>query len=389
MQKIKPYEKELLLKCLSGEATTEEMQFAWDWIHVNESHAAYYESLKESWISNAVNQEVSSQQMETSWNRIKNKIQKETPQKTAPKRPAIHGTFYVSMPWARLAAAIVFAFIFGGTGTFLYINLEKTMADASEYYTIEAPRGAKSRITLTDGSEVWLNAGSKLKYPKNFNQDNRNLYLEGEGYFVVAHNENIPFKVHASGLVVKALGTEFNVKAYPGEDRIETTLVKGSVSIIRNGQRDESDGVVLLPNQKASFFTDTHLVTETTTPAAETNLAMTDIITRPARVRVENNINTEVSTSWKEKRWVFEREKLGSLVLKLERHYDMEFVLENDELKEFHLSGTLEEESIEQVMQALQLTLPINYEVKHNKVYLSINPAKLNNYKQLLRKQNQ
>jgi transmembrane sensor len=391
MKRIKAYEKELLLKCLRGEATLNEQQDAWDWIHESEGNRAYYKMLQEAWISNSLNNPVENRQIEGSWKRVEKKI-KPQPERSYRERERIfHGTFYISLPWHRLVAAVIFAFILGGIGSIWFYNAQSKIKNQDQYYTIEAPRGAKSMITLTDGSKVWLNAGSRLKYPRTFNQQNRDVFLEGEGYFIVAKNEAINFRVHTSDIVVQALGTEFNVKAYAEEGRIETTLVKGSVSISRNDSPANVQSIVLQPNQKASFFVDNYNVEDIDAGIpvqTANNRAIIKPEPRPARLAIENNINTEVSTSWKEKRWVFERESMKSLATKLERQYDVEIDFRDSELKDFHLTGTLEEESIEQVLMALQLTIPISFEIKHKDVSLSINPKKIDNYKQLLRTKN-
>ena len=91
---------------------------------------------------------------------------------------------------------------------------------------VTAPLGSTSEIVLPDSSRVWLNAGSRIKYTTTFNQNNRMLYLEGEGYFRVAKNKQLPFVVDAYGFEVKAIGTEFNVKAYKEDAIIETTMVR-------------------------------------------------------------------------------------------------------------------------------------------------------------------
>ncbi len=376
-----------MLKCLDGNATDFELKEAWDWVHESESNKAFFEAIKELWLLNAVNKPVETTIVNQSWERIQKKITPVSEFKNNKKRLPALGVFNISMSWGRLVAAILFAFLLGGTASIFIIQQIKSFSRES-YFTVEAPRGAKSRITLTDGSQVILNAGSKIRYPRSFNQNNRNLYLEGEGYFVVARNENLKFRVYTAGLVVEALGTEFNVKAYPEEGMVETTLVKGSVSINREGNNQNTQPIVLLPNQKASFFTNAISVESTAPAEKQKSPQLANIVTTPARIRIENNINTEVSTSWKEKRWIFERESLGALAIKLERHYDVKIEFETQEIRDFHLTGTLEEESIEQVLLALQLTLPINFDIRHNKVYLTINQSKIRNYKQLLKNKN-
>lgn len=374
-------DKDLLLRCLSGEATLEEQQQAWQWIHTDETHQRYYKSLQESWISSSLSQPSDSRQMEKSWKKVKQRVRFTQKPNEANKEDIFKNSFRISLPWKRLVAAILFAFILGAAGTIGYFKYLERIINRDANFTVEAPRGAKSLVNLSDGSRVWLNAGSSIRYTVSFNRGNRDIFLEGEGYFIVAKNRKLAFRVHTSNLVVEALGTEFNVKAYPEEGRVETTLVKGSVSIM--GSHLNKETILMKPNQKVSFYTE-HFAQNI---PADTIPIPVEQPLQPARIKIENNVNTEVVTSWREKRWVFNRESLGTLAVKLERQYDVKVIFMDEEIKNFHLSGALEEESIEQVLQAIQLTLPIQFDVKHDRVYLSTDRQKLKNYRQLIRNQ--
>lgn len=396
MKEVTRSETELLLKCLRAEASDYEQVRAWNWIHENESNRAYYHSLKEAWIANAINKPTESVNIEESWRKVEQKIKISNSKPFTQFQYSKKGRISkLSLSWQGLAAAVIGALLIGGASTIVFFNNQVGLFSNYEQYSIiESPRGSKTLVTLSDGSKVWLNAESRLRFNRTFNKNNRDVYLEGEGYFVVSKNENLNFRVHTSDIIIKAIGTEFNVKAYPEEGRIETTLVEGSVSISRNEPQRNAQTIVLKPNQKASF-----LVSNPQPAIDASNMDRKDnqlldsydvaqfakAAPQPARLVIENNINTEVITSWKEKRWVFERERMISLVAKLERQYDIDFIFLDPELKDFHLTGTLEEESLEQVLKALQLTLPIDFRVDHNHVYLSINQELLDSYKQILR----
>lgn len=385
MTKVRKTDKDLLIKCLQGTAEPYEQEMAWEWIHESEANKAYYEKLKTAWISKKVGEPVDAAQMKRSWENISKKIEKSRSLKKAGGAGTFHSTFYVTMAWNRLAAAVILAFMIGGIGTVVFLSMLNSAKTIGESFTIEAPRGAKSVVSMADGSRIWLNAGSKITYSEAYNKKNRDIFLEGEGYFEVAKNENINFRVYAADIVVSALGTSFNVRAYPEDGVVETTLVEGSVSIRRASASDQSEGIILEPNQRASFYTDRFTVNRAN---REENLVSNgEASPKPMRVRLQSNINTEISTSWKNKKWVFEREKLGSLAQKLERQYDINIIFEDDEIKDFVLTGTLEEESVEQVLAALQLTLPITFSIQHSDVHLRIDKRKIDAYRQLLRTQ--
>lgn len=117
--------------------------------------------------------------------------------------------------------------------------------------TVEAPLGSRSRIVLSDGSVVWLNAGSRLSYASDFARQDRYIKLEGEGYFEVTHNDKLPFIVQTADIDVKVLGTKFSVKSYGDEENIEVILAEGSVNFIN--KNDLQASLVLTPEQQAVY----------------------------------------------------------------------------------------------------------------------------------------
>jgi ferric-dicitrate binding protein FerR (iron transport regulator) len=161
----------------------------------------------------------------------------------------------------RIAVAMVLLFAAGSLFSFFIFNRAPERIPVS-YSEIKAPLGARSEIRLPDGSTVWLNAGSKIRYQNVFNKENRFISLEGEAYFKVAKNPDLPFNVKTGGLNIVAIGTEFNVKAYNDEGIIETTLVEGKVSIKHDQKAfKKSETVVLEAHQKAVFVKENQQLT--------------------------------------------------------------------------------------------------------------------------------
>ena len=153
-----------------------------------------------------------------------------------------------------IAAVFCIAFFLGTLFNRHTDKINKGQAFSSvRYNEIKAPLGARSEIRLNDGTEVMLNAGSSLKYSTDYNLHNRDLVLDGEAYFKVAKNINLPLIVNAGNLNIKATGTEFNVKAYSDDEMIETTLVDGKVEISPKGNIDKNRILILKPNQKAIY----------------------------------------------------------------------------------------------------------------------------------------
>ncbi len=149
----------------------------------------------------------------------------------------------VLVKWFTRVAAIMLFPVLSVLFYYMSFNnkIQKQFFSASvDSLEIIAPIGSRAVVQLSDGSVVHLNYGSKIKYPQKFIGDTREILLSGEGYFEVAHNPQKPFVVKTSGVNVKALGTVFNVMAYPGEEKVNTTLVKGKVVV----ERKTSDGDV-------------------------------------------------------------------------------------------------------------------------------------------------
>jgi transmembrane sensor len=131
-------------------------------------------------------------------------------------------------------------------GTVVFMAVDADSATASKLNTVTTPQGGVFKVTLSDGSMVMLNAGSKLTFPAGFRGPDRKVYVEGEAFFRVAKNAEKPFIVNVGGNEIKVLGTQFNVSSYPETGGVETTLVEGSVSI----SNTEGNNVVLKPNQQ-------------------------------------------------------------------------------------------------------------------------------------------
>lgn len=208
------------------------------------------------------------------------------------------------------------------------------------YNTLKTPKGVKYKLVLADGSTVWLNAESSLKYPVRFSGKQREVFLtEGEAFFDVEKNKEKPFIVNFSNHKLKVLGTEFNVKAYKEEDFEQITLVEGSVSI----SNDEAS-VLLKPNQQAMIHK------------------------AKAEVSVES-VNTDLYTVWKDDVFMYKQERLAVIMRDLERQYDMIIFYENQNLKEKTFSMRVSKpNSFTEILDYLEITGKVQFEIKGNTI---------------------
>ncbi len=285
-------------------------------------------------------------------------------------------------PLLRIAAIFLLAFVTGGTLSFFLFNNDEQHLTVA-YNEIIAPLGARSEVILPDGSTVWLNAGSKIRYQDAFNKKNRDIFLEGEAYFKVVKNGHLPFNVKTANINVVALGTEFNVKAYNDEDVIETTLIEGKVSISHNENiLKKSDIILLEPNQTAVYVKENRKLTvKDINTIRESKPEVIKL--KKSTVYVTAAINPAPIVSWKNNKLIFKGEELSDLLVKLERKYNVTFVYESDDIKEFRFTGTLEDETLTQVLDFIKLSAPIDYELEGKTVKISENSEmkmKFNNY---------
>jgi ferric-dicitrate binding protein FerR (iron transport regulator) len=235
-------------------------------------------------------------------------------------------------------------------------------------------------VELPDGTLVTLNAGSNLHYDTSYGQGTREVWLEGEGYFNVVKNASIPFIVKAKDVIIKALGTEFNVKAYPEENIIQTTLVNGIVTVRQTNTTDNNaQEITLKPRQTVTYYEQIaakHTLQDN--PEAQPATSVLSPVKTAEKVTIEkvelkNNVKPELYTSWKDPRWVIESEPLSDLARKLERRYDVQIVISDDALKQYPFNGTLTDETLEQVLDIMKSIAPINYSLHKKTVTLTIN----------------
>ncbi|MDR0863841.1 MAG: FecR family protein [Candidatus Symbiothrix sp.] len=290
----------------------------------------------------------------------------------------------------QVAAAVVIFML----GIFSYHYYSQFQSPEVAYYETIVPLGAKSQIVLTDGTKIWLNAGSRLRYPTTYSVSNRNVFLEGEAFFEVATNKSLPFEVKTSMLNVKATGTAFNVKAYPGDSIIETILVEGTVEVSRmqNNAGDEP-AVSLQPKQRLTLLKNTNEILLESKPVngmaqeSKPDLQKEMLKHIPQAKEVPATTNYMIATSWKDKRWLIEGEELGSLAVKLERRYNVKISFADNSLRYFRFTGTLEDDPIESVLKAMAQVAPVEYEFTGSEFVLSTNEKFQKQYKKLWQKE--
>ena len=208
-----------------------------------------------------------------------------------------------------------------------------------QYHTLEIPKGGEYMLILADGSKIWLNSESTLRFPVKFTSHKREIYLTGEIYLEVAHDSERPFYVHAGKQTIVVLGTRFNVRHYPTDSYWSTTLVEGKIQINSNAAT-----YFLNPGE---HYTETH------------NGKSPEI----------TFVNTGQYISWVQGKINFKNERLEEIIRQLQRWYDFEVFYANPELKELHFGGAINKyNSFDVVLRYLERTADIRFEIRNKTV---------------------
>lgn len=356
--------EDYILHFLSRQASEEDIRKLKKWLDKDVRNKTLLKEWFQLWDAVDMMENMRKYSLDEAYQKFLIRLKKEEEEKKIKLSPPFIRTLY---KMGNIAAIFILSFSLGVASFYFYTRIQAKENIA--YVENVIPLGSKSEIKLPDGSIVMVNAGSKLRYSTNFGETSRDIFLEGEGYFKVAKDEKLTFVVHTSSMNIRALGTEFNVKAYPEEEVVETTLISGEVAI-ENIMASSSikKPVLLKPGQKYS-------VNQDRVQKNHSSLSQANIPSKPHIKQLTPDIaNAEVS--WKEKDWRIEKEKLRSLVVKLERRYDVHIKVD-EKLLDYHFTSTLKDESLEQVLRAMQSTAPILYAVKGKSVTILPDPSKM------------
>jgi transmembrane sensor len=255
--------------------------------------------------------------------------------------------------WLAIAASLLLVLTTSLSGYLLYEGQNKKLEGDM---TVTVEKGQKVALTLPDKSRVWVNSGSTLTYGSRFNKHERIIELDGEAYFEVAKNKKAPFIVESRGFSVEALGTAFDVKAYPDEKQISTVLIRGKVEV-----GDALNKINLTPNQKVIYNRETK------------SMQKSDVA------------DGVIYADWRYNKLTFNSETFENIASVLERNYNVTFVFEAQSLKRYRYSGTIGNTSLESLLQIFAMTSPISYHMKDSVIYMNENKRMLPFYRRVLK----
>lgn len=325
--------KSIIKKYLSGKSSEEEQKDLLQWIR-REENLNEFQRIKQEWTTE-VRKETMPSEFAQDWKAIQGKMMAQLQQEVQQKQRTLNFFRYAAIFMVLIAVP-----------SLLYIFSQNQPAAPLVYTTVAADYGQISKAILPDSSVVWVNSGSSIKYNNQFSASNRDIELEGEAFFEVTRNADLPLIVTNSDLKVKVLGTEFSVSAYPEEPNIHVILEKGKVELTSaSNTRFRQE---MKPGEMATFS------------KIKKELALTAV-------------NTSLYTSWKDGLINIYNLPLSELVIKLEKRFNQKFLVD-EQIKDVPYTFTIKNEDLSSVLSLMEKITPVEaiqrehvIELKHNK----------------------
>lgn len=314
------YFDELIAKFLAGETNRLEQQELEKWLNLSDNNRAYFQQMKVIWHSH---KKISVSEI-SALNSIKNKI----------KSPSLIKNIWRS--WQKIAAVLIIPImIFSSQSLFVKKQKISNNFQVPSVQEVSTPFGAFTYLVLPDSSKVWLNSGSRIKFPQQFKYDKRIVFLEGEAYFEVKSNVFKPFIVLTDKFNVKATGTKFNIRAYSQDESPQVALVKGIVAV--TGKSKNNPFTVNLKPHHVLNFNDK----------------------KSSISSVESDIYK--CYAWKDGKLVFRNDPFEEVARRMSIQYNADIELRGEKLKQYSFRATFKNESLEQVLNLLKLSSPFVY----------------------------
>lgn len=320
----KDYIQPLITAFLSGNATDGERRELEEWVKQSPDNNRYFQEIRNVW--QAMNPAFNPSEInvfEAEKNILANIA--------ATERNVVR---VVLLYWQRIAAIIVIPLLV--LCTYFYLNKNSSQYNAIEYQEVKSPHGTFSEVCLPDGTHVWLNGGSSLRYPLVFRKGEREVFLHGEGYFEVEADKENPFVVETGRITLRATGTAFNIEAYNNDSITAVTMVKGKVDVAFGN----SSPVAMIPGERASF----------------NNLTKQCLIAKTDPYKWY---------AWKDGLMIFRDDPLSYVFKRLGQTFNVNIDLRDTTLANAPYRATFEYESLDEILRLLRMSAPLSF--KQNK----------------------
>ena len=311
----------LIGKYITGKETRQENELLIKWLKEHPKNRAIFNTLRDEKEIAKIIEELESIDKAHPWERYIEKI----------------SVLSLNKSLHRWKIAATLFLLIGLAGVLAYIlNTGSQRGNKPLFTTIVTEKGQTSKIILPDSSVVWINSGTKLCYNNNFSLANRNITLEGEAYFNVTRNENIPLVVTCNELNIKVLGTKFDVCAFPDDKKVNVVLERGIIELSHT--KNKFSGFMLSPGEMAQF----------------------DMSRKKINV---TRVDSYKYTSWKDGLLIFKDDPMSEVLEKLERWYGIDIEIKNQEVYKMIFNATIMDETIEDIFDLMKYTCAIKYKI--------------------------
>lgn len=329
MEGINKLDEELMARFLMGECSEEELRRVNAWLDESDEHARELFRVEEIYHLGRTDESADAKKTEKAEKQLFKRLKQEEAKRYKVRR---------MYTWMRYAAMLIGIFFISGLSYHIY----QTHNEANALVAVTA-RDEVKELMLPDGTKVWLNKHTTLKYPRDFSDKTRSVYMEGEAYFEVKRNKEKPFLVRSEAMQVRVLGTVFNMKSDKTNRSAVATLIKGEIEV--KGNHDEGM-IVLAPGQKA-----------------ELNAVSRRLVVKQVDTGIEN---------WHNNQFVFEKADIFTIARTLENSYGVRIILAPDMNSTKTYSGTLmKKKGVEEMLNQIKNVIPVEYKIVGNSVFLS------------------
>lgn len=345
---------QLLSRKMAGQATDEELQELFSLIEDDKELFFLYQQLSSP---TTLEKEVAEEEADASFALHALKMQMKSEPVAVPVLAEEKKPRHILRPFTWLAVAASVIAIWVGVNYFFEDGRNQQTASATPNEVV-TKKASRSTIQLPDGSKVSLNADSKLSYNDDFSGSTREVTLVGEAYFDVAKDSTKPFIIHTEKINIRVLGTAFNVKSYPQDEVIETSLIHGKIEVTYTDRPAEK--IILKPNEKLIIRKNQGL------PAAASQSL--------PKIQLNNLVAIRDSlileTAWMDNKLAFTNLTLAEIGRMLERQYDVKVIFKNEEVKSYTYTGLFERETAGKVLELLSLSQPFAFEIKEQEIII-------------------
>jgi ferric-dicitrate binding protein FerR (iron transport regulator) len=327
---------DLILVYLLQEISEDEQKELNDWVAETEDHRRYFNQQREIWFSSLDGNALSKYNVEKAKELFLQRVRQATASPSASDTKPVASPLRRMRRWGKMVAAVIL--VLGLTSILSYLLGQREVKSNFTDISIEVPLGSQTQTTLPDGTRVWLSAGSKITYSQGFGVEDRNVRLQGEGYFEVTHDPRNPFTVETKELDVQVLGTKFNLTNYPDEPTVKVILDEGKVKLEKVGGGNPN---YLSPNQTAVMNKKTGIISI-------------------------SDSSTKTTRAWRANNLLIENMPFELLAKRLSRIYDVDIRFANSSARNLHFNGcfAVKRQSISEVLSDLAATETFHYTVK-------------------------